>query len=122
MGDEPDIKNIDSVQFSVLSPKEIVGRSVVEVTKQDTYDKDIPVIKGLFDPRMGTTDMGKICKTCGQKNIDCPGHFGHINLARPVYNIHFMQYVLKILNCVCFKCSKLLVDKGNIYIKEILKK
>ena len=122
MEDEPDIKNIDSVQFSILSPTEIVGRSVVEVTKQDTYDKDIPVIKGLFDPRMGTTDMGKICNTCGQKNIDCPGHFGHINLARPVYNIHFMQYVLKILNCICFKCSKLLVDKGNIYIKEILKK
>ena len=119
---EPDIKNIYSVQFSILSPEEIRHRSVVDVIKQDTYDKDVPVIKGLFDPRMGVTEMGKICKTCGQKNLECPGHFGHIELARPVYNIHFMEYILKILNCVCFKCSKLLVDKDNIYIREILKK
>ena len=63
--DEPDIKRVDSVQFSILSPQEIIHRSVVEVTKQDAYDKGEPVIKGLFDPRMGVTDMGKVCKTCG---------------------------------------------------------
>ena len=28
--------------------------------------------------RMGTTDMDKVCGTCGQNNIKCPGHFGHI--------------------------------------------
>ena len=82
--DEPDICAVNSVQFSILSPEEIISRSVVEVNKQETYDKDEPVIKGLFDPRMGVTDMGKVCKTCGQKNIHCPGHFGHIPLARPV--------------------------------------
>ena len=31
----------------------------------------MPCIKGLFDIRMGTTDMGKICGTCGQNNINC---------------------------------------------------
>jgi len=113
---EPDIKRVDSVQFSILSPNEIINRSVVEITKQETYDKEDPVIKGLFDPRMGVTDMGKVCKTCGQKNIDCPGHFGHIVLARPVYNFHFIEYILKILNSICFKCSKLLINKNNINI------
>ena len=116
--DEPDIKRVDSVQFSILSPQEIIHRSVVEVTKQDTYDKDEPVIKGLFDPRMGVTDMGKVCKTCGQKNIDCPGHFGHITLARPVYNFHFMDYVLKTLHCVCFKCSKVLINRDNLFVNK----
>ena len=47
-------------------------RSVVEVTKHETYDKDIPIIKGLFDIRMGTTDMDKICGTCGQKILIAP--------------------------------------------------
>ena len=28
-----------------------LGRSVVEVTKHDTFDKDMPCIKGLFDIR-----------------------------------------------------------------------
>ena len=120
--DEPDIKTIRGMQFSIMGPEEIRNRSVVEVTKHDTYEKDIPVTKGIFDPRMGVTDMGKICKTCGQKNISCPGHFGHVELARPVYHIHFQQILIKILKCVCFKCSKLLVNKENIIIQNIIKK
>jgi len=119
---EPETKKVTGVQFSIMSPKEIKKRSVVEVTKHDTFDKDMPCIKGLFDIRMGTTDMGKICGTCGQNNIHCPGHFGHIELARPVYNYHLINYTLKILKCVCFRCSKLLVNKEDIQIQNMFKK
>ena len=118
----PNIKNVSGIQFSILGPDEIRKRSVVEITKHDTYEKDVPVIKGIFDPRMGVTDMGKVCKTCGQRNINCPGHFGHVDLARTVYNYHFVQTLIKILKCVCFRCSKLLVDKDNAIIQDILKK
>ena len=110
---EPITKEVNGVQFSIMSPEEIRGQSVVEVVKHDTYDKDIPVIKGLFDPRMGTTDMGKVCNTCGLTNKDCPGHFGHIELAKPFYSYQFIDITVKVLNCVCFKCSKLLIDKDN---------
>ena len=58
-----------------MSPRK-ESRSVVEVTKHETFDKKVPYIKGLFDIRMGTTDMDKMF-TCGQNNIKCPGHFGH---------------------------------------------
>ena len=102
MNHEPDINNVTGVQFSIMGPEEIRKRSVIEITKHETYEKDVPVIKGIFDPRMGITDMGKICKTCGQKNIDCPGHFGHIELAKPVYHYHFINILIKILKCVCF--------------------
>ena len=94
MNTEPDINNVTGVQFSIMGPNEIKKRSVVEITKHDTYDKDIPVIKGIFDPRMGITDMGKICKTCGQNNINCPGHFGHVELATPVYHYHFINTLI----------------------------
>ena len=67
--DAPDTKSVTSIQFSILSPEDIRGKSVVEITKHDTYEKEEPVIKGLFDPRMGVTDMGRVCKTCGQKNF-----------------------------------------------------
>ena len=93
--------------------KKYVKNSVVEVTKHETYDKDIPIIKGLFDSRMGTTDMGKICTTCGLDNIKCPGHFGHIELAKPVYNYHFIDVTVKVLKCVCFRCGKLRVNKNS---------
>ena len=119
---EPETKKVTGVQFSIMSPNEIRDRSVVEITKHETFDKDIPYIKGLFDIRMGTTDMEKICGTCGQNNIKCPGHFGHIELARPIYNYHYMNIIHKILKCVCFRCSKLLVNKENVQIKSLFKK
>jgi DNA-directed RNA polymerase II subunit RPB1 len=119
---KPDTKIVSGIQFSISSPDEIRRTSVVEVTKTDTYEKDNPVIKGLFDPRMGITETGKICSTCGQNNISCPGHFGHIELARPIYNYHFIKHVEKILKCVCFKCSKLLIDKDSEIMKSTLSK
>ena len=124
MGDiiEPNIKNVNGVQFSIMSPEEIRNQSAIEITKHETYDKDIPVIKGLFDLRMGTTDMGKLCNTCGLKNIDCPGHFGHLELARPVYNYHFMDITIKLMKCVCFRCSKVLIDMEDPLVKNTLGK
>ena len=118
----PDTKNVSGVQFSISSPEDIRKHSVVEVTKFETYEKDVPVIKGLFDIRMGVTERDVICNTCNQKNDKCPGHFGHIELSRPVFNFHFIQIVLKLLKCVCFKCSKLLIDKESDICKLLYKK
>ena len=119
---EPESNNVIGVQFSILGPDEIRDRSVVEVVKHDTYDKDNPIVKGLFDPRMGTTEMSKLCATCGQNNINCPGHFGHLELARPVYHYQFINIILKILKCTCLQCSKLLINKDSPQIKNLMKK
>ena len=119
---QPILKNITGVQFSILSPEEIRSKSSVEVTKHETYDKDVPVVKGLFDNRMGTTDMGKVCATCGLDNIGCPGHFGHLELAKPVYNYHFMDITVKVLKCVCFRCGKLRVNKESAIVSELTTK
>jgi DNA-directed RNA polymerase II subunit RPB1 len=99
------------IQFGIFSPDEIEKRSVVEITNTGTYDGNEPRIGGLFDPRMGILDNGKTCRSCGQTNHGCPGHFGHYKLARPVYFIQFFPYILNVLNCVCIRCSKLLIDK-----------
>ena len=111
---EPEVKNVVGIQFSIMGPDEIRNRSVVEITTHDTYDKDVPVVKGIFDSRMGVTDSGKVCATCGQRNIHCPGHFGHIELAKPIYNYHFINNLIKVLKCVCFRCSKLLIDVESL--------
>jgi DNA-directed RNA polymerase II subunit RPB1 len=119
---EPETSNVIGVQFSIMSPKEIRERSVVEITKHETYDKDTPIIKGLFDIRMGTTDIDKICGTCGQGNINCPGHFGHIELARPVYHYQFLTNLHKVLKCTCIQCSKLLINKESPKVSYLMKK
>ncbi len=102
---------IIGIQFGILSPEEILNQSVAEIKTRDTYINNKPVINGLFDPRMGVLDPGLICPTDGLNNIDTPGYFGHINLARPVFYIQYLSTIIKILKCTCYKCSKLLISK-----------
>jgi DNA-directed RNA polymerase II subunit RPB1 len=108
-----EIEPIVGIQFGIFSPEEIERRSVVEVTSQATYEGNEPKIGGLFDPRMGVLDNGKTCRSCGQTNHGCPGHFGHYRIARPVYFYQFIPTILNVLSCVCIRCSKLLIDKQN---------
>ena len=102
---------IVGIQFSILSPDEIRKGSVAEITSRDTYINNKPVIGGLFDPRMGTLDPGLICPTDGLDYMQTPGYFGHIELSRPLFYIQYINTVTKIMRCVCFKCSKLLISK-----------
>jgi DNA-directed RNA polymerase II subunit RPB1 len=106
-----ELEHVVGIQLCVFSPDEIEKRSVVEVTNAKTYDGSEPSIGGLFDPRMGVIDNGKECRSCGQTNHRCPGHFGHFRLARPVYYIQFLPFILNVLSCICIRCSKLRVDK-----------
>jgi DNA-directed RNA polymerase II subunit RPB1 len=110
---------IIGIQFGMLSPEEIRKGSVAEITSRDTYVNNKPVIKGLFDPRMGVLEPGLICPTDGLDYMKTPGYFGHIELARPVFYIQHLSTILKILKCVCFKCSKLRISKDKY--KEALK-
>ena len=71
---------------------------------------------------MGVLDHSKICQTCEQKMVFCPGHFGHIKLAKPVFYIQFFDYVRKILKCVCFRCSKLLINPDSDIVKACINK
>lgn len=105
-----DIQDVKGIQFSVLGPEEIITRSAVEVNRTDTYTGNEPVVGGLFDSRMGVLEHNKVCSTCEQKNIFCPGHFGHIVLAKPVFHAMFFDITRKILRCVCYRCSKILVS------------
>jgi len=104
---------IIGVQFSILSPEEIRRNSVVEVLKRDTYINNKPVIDGLFDPRMGVLEPGFICPTDGLTYIETPGYFGHIELGRPVFFIQHLKEIMKICRCICFKCSRLLLNKNQ---------
>jgi DNA-directed RNA polymerase beta' subunit len=97
----------------MLSPEEIRRNSVVEVKTRDTYVNNKPLPEGLFDPRMGVLEPGLICPTDGLTYIDNPGYFGHIELARPVLFIQHIKDIMKISKCVCFKCSKLLINKNQ---------
>ena len=102
---------IIGIQFSVLSPQDIRKGSVAEINTRDTYINNKPVLNGLFDPRMGVIEAGLICPTDGLDYIKTPGYFGHIELARPVFYIQYINTLIKILRCICIKCGKLKISK-----------
>ncbi len=68
---------------------------------------------------MGTVDRSHPCETCLGGNATCIGHFGHIELAKPIYNYGFMQYILDTLRCVCPHCSRLLISRRDKNWKKI---
>ncbi|KAL6045208.1 DNA-directed RNA polymerase II subunit RPB1 [Balamuthia mandrillaris] len=92
--------------------------SVAKIEFHEAYENGRPKIKGLLDPRMGTVDRHIKCQTCSGSMAECPGHFGHLDLAKPMYNIGFLKTVVKVLRCVCFHCSKLLSDENDPRFRE----
>lgn len=116
------VREIKSMQFGIFSPEEIRGFSVVPegLTKAVSIEDGRPALNGLMDPRQGVIDRDSRCLTCAGNMNDCPGHFAHIELSQPVFHIGFILKTIKILRCVCFFCSKLLVSASNPKLKEII--
>jgi DNA-directed RNA polymerase II subunit RPB1 len=96
---------ISRVVFSVMSAADIRSRAACEVQTVDMYSNGAPVANGIYDPRMGATEHGHRCATCKHTNKECPGHPGFIELALPVLNPLFIDYVKKTLRAVCLECS-----------------
>ncbi len=106
---------IMGIEFGLLSPKIIQKMSSVSVTSSELYDIDgFPIDGGLADLRLGVTDPGLACKTCNNTIRDCPGHFGHLELARPVFNVKTVQYVYSIINATCNSCGRILIPEASL--------
>lgn len=120
-----DVRPIEKIEFSMLSNANTLRHSVISEPngiENLEIDKDgRAVIGGPNDPRLGVTNPNEICATCGETNIECPGHFGHIKLAEPVFHMGYLPILKNILSCICIKCSRLLVYKNESKIANILK-
>ena len=93
---------------------------MVHIEHSETTERGKPKIGGLSDPRLGTIDRKMKCETCMASMAECPGHFGHLELAKPMFHIGFIKTVLSIMRCVCFNCSKILADEVPLH-KSFLK-
>ncbi len=108
-------KKIGAIKFGLLSPKMIRKMASAKVVTPELYDKEgYPVDGGLMDTRLGVIDPGLKCKTCGSKLKECTGHFGYIDLARPVIHIKFAKLILDLLRCSCKECARVLIPDDLI--------
>ena len=83
------LRSIKEIQFGLMSPEEIKNMSVAEIEYPETMDdqNQRPRLKGLADPNLGSIDRSVKCSTCDENMNECPGHFGHIDLATPVFHV-----------------------------------
>lgn len=99
---------LNRIKFSVFSPEMIRKMSAAKIIVPDTYDDDgYPIDGGLVDTRLGVVDPGLRCKTCGGRVKECPGHFGNIELVRPVMHVGFIKNIYVVLKATCPKCHRL---------------
>ena len=103
-----------SVDFSLFTPEELGRLAVCRITEPTMYSANLPVANGCMDHRMGSVDRRLACGTCKRNVSDCPGHFGVIQLGHPVYHVGYIDLVQKILKCVCYYCSALLVSETGL--------
>ncbi|MHA2090280.1 MAG: DNA-directed RNA polymerase subunit A' [Candidatus Kariarchaeaceae archaeon] len=108
-------KAINKIRLGLLSPDEIRRMSVQRIMTADTFDEDgTPIASGLMDSTLGTIDPGQRCSTCGNRIGGCPGHFGHIELQRPIVHVGFNKIIYKILQVICGTCSRIMLPAEEI--------
>ena len=129
-------KQFGSLEMGLMTAEEIRDASKVEVISAGAFqdnnpeNEQTPVLNGVHDLRMGSTDNKQRCKTCDQTFNDlegtfsCQGHFGHIELAVPVPKLQFLgtrkslanqsDPLMNALNRVCYQCSRLMIPQGAI--------
>ncbi|BCS91087.1 MAG: DNA-directed RNA polymerase subunit A' [Candidatus Micrarchaeota archaeon] len=114
---------IDYIRFSVMPDYLIKKISVAKISIPETYDDEgYPIDAGLADQRLGVVDPGLRCKTCGGNLKTCQGHFGHIELVRPVIHPFYAKVIYLLLQVTCYKCHRLLLDADQLKdVKEDLK-
>ena len=120
---------LEYIQFCIFKNNDVKKYSVVEkeqfgINKPELMNESLPARGGLLDLRLGTTDYNQECATCGLSHEHCPGHFGHAELAEPVFHLGFIDkipVVKYILDCICLRCSKLLVHKNEEELMDLLK-
>ena len=111
-----EIKTPISVEFSIFTNKDVKKYSAVKndplgISVAESYDNYEPKKGGLVDLRLGTCDPYLPCSTCGLNSNECPGHFGHTELAEPVFHYGFLNHLKSVLQCICLRCSNILVDR-----------
>eukprot|EP00439_Symbiodinium_sp_Y106_P039715 s166_g4.t2 len=79
-----ELKRVKAVRFTMFDADTLTAYSVAEISSNEIYRNGQPVHGGVNDPRLGPIDVRTPCETCGQGIKSCPGHWGHLTLARPM--------------------------------------
>lgn len=109
--------SLKGISFEVWDRESILKESVCEVssTKRTIENgKFANLENSVRDRRLGPLDRISKCLTCGKKMGHCNGHFGHIDLAQPMYHESFVPKVIQWLKCTCRNCEACLLKNMSV--------
>ncbi|VDM26297.1 unnamed protein product [Hydatigera taeniaeformis] len=89
---------ISSFSYGFYTPHEIRSLSVLEITSDAIFDSitNRGVDGGLHDMVLGPCSEKDVCAHCGLGFLHCPGHIGHIEFSKPVYNPLLFDLVVRV--------------------------
>ncbi|GLJ45066.1 hypothetical protein SUGI_0948710 [Cryptomeria japonica] len=115
-------RKIKSVRFTTMSGPEIVKAAELHVYEDQLFIQPgrQPREHGVLDNHLGAPNKG-ICSTCHGKFADCPGHYGYIKLALPVFHIGYFKNIVNILQCICKSCARVLCpeDERIVFLRRM---
>lgn len=98
---------IEYVDFSIRRLVDLETEAVGEVTTPTLLERGLPRSGGPLDLRGGTCDRTLLCQTCGHGSRICTGHDMIYWLPKPVINVGFLPFVVRVMRTVCFGCLRL---------------
>eukprot|EP00899_Mesostigma_viride_P013847 jgi/Mesvir1/22463/Mv18493-RA.2 len=115
-------RTVDALTFGFYNGNEVLDLSVKRITNPTAYDNlGNPNPGGVYDPALGPTDFASRCATCRLGYHHCPGHFGHIELAAPVYNTLVFPTMVKLLRSTCMNCHHFKMEAARVrrYLRKL---
>jgi DNA-directed RNA polymerase beta' subunit len=109
-------KDISSVQFGILSPEEIIERSVCKVDNSKFTGPN-----SVYDLRMGSMEQDQKCVSCGSVPKICPGHSAYIELNHHVLHPMYLRQITNFLKCLCVKCHRLVLSEEHLKLDGVLR-
>ena len=109
------MSEIASVEFSLMSSKEIDKIAVVNIT--DKSDNGPETVRSL---KMGPHNDSQVCDTCSNDLKNCPGHYGKIVIPRIMHPL-CIKSIEACLSSVCNSCSGLPLTREEMEQKGILR-
>ncbi|KAL5968213.1 DNA-directed RNA polymerase III subunit RPC1 [Taenia solium] len=111
----PDVpRMIKSIRFHLATESDVERLAHVPILKYllylETEGSRRCLDYGLLDPKLGATKRNELCDTCGLDHQTCIGHWGYIDLPTPVFHVGYLWHIVKILQCICKNCSRVLLS------------
>ncbi|TKC50306.1 hypothetical protein EI555_019527 [Monodon monoceros] len=107
-------KKISHICFGMKSAEEMRQQAHIQVVSKNLYSQDnnhAPLLYGVLDHRMGTSEKDRPCETCGKNLADCLGHYGYIDLELPCFHVGYFRAVIGILQMICKTCCHIMLSQ-----------